>query len=70
MLTEDQIRKMLANPAQADWSKLEASDIGFSMGRAMTEEQMKAYCAQNNITPTIVKNPAPGGPGTKSTKKK
>jgi hypothetical protein len=66
MLTEEQIRKMLANPMQADWSKLQASDIGFSMGRALTEEEMKAYCAQNGIAPTVIKGPAPkpsGGSG-------
>jgi len=60
MLTEDEIRKMLQNPHTVDWSKLQPSDIGFKMGRALTEEEMHAHCLQNNIKPTILKKP-PGG---------
>lgn len=67
MLTEEQIRQMLANPLQADWSKVQAGDIGFGMGRALTEEEMKAYCAQNGIAPTVIKGPTPKlGNGTGS----
>lgn len=57
MLTKKQIEQLLANPATADWSKLSKNDIGFSMGPALTEEQMKAYCAANGIAPKVVKAP-------------
>lgn len=74
MLTEDEIRKMLQNPHTVDWSKLQPSDIGFSMGRALTEEEMHAHCLQNNIKPTILKKPSGGGTGstthTESTRQK
>lgn len=64
MLTEEQLRKMLQNPAAADWSKLKAEDVSINMGMAMTEEQMKAYCKQHNITPTIMKKPSSNGGNT------
>ncbi len=66
MLTEEQIRKMLADPTQADWSKLRASDIKMQMGRALTEDEMRAHCARHNITPTILKKP-PGSTQSSST---
>jgi len=59
MLTEDQLKKMLENPAAADWSKLKGDDVRISMGKALTEEEMRAYCAQNNIQPTIMKSKPP-----------
>jgi hypothetical protein len=55
MLTEDQIKKMLQNPAATDWSKLSASDVGMQIGKPMTEEEMREYCKKNNIQPKIVK---------------
>ena len=64
MLTKKQIEQLLANPATADWSKLSKDDISFAMGPALTEEQMKAYCAANGIAPRVVKAP------TNSTNKK
>ena len=64
MLTKKQIEQLLANPATADWSKLSKDDISFAMGPALTEEQMKAYCAANGIAPKVVKAP------TNSTNKK
>ena len=64
MLTKKQIEQLLSNPATADWSKLSKNDIGFAMGPALTEEQMKAYCAANGIAPRVVKAP------TNSTTKK
>jgi len=59
MLTEEELKKMLQNPLGADWSKLRPEDVGVSMGAAMTEEQMKAYCAQQGIRPNIIKKPPP-----------
>jgi len=64
MLTKKQIEQLLANPATADWSKLSKDDISFAMGPALTEEQMKAYCAANGIAPKVAKAP------TNSTNKK
>ena len=67
MLTKKQIEQLLTNPAAADWSKLSKNDIGFAMGPALTEEQMKAYCAANGIAPKVVKAPTDS---TNSTNKK
>jgi hypothetical protein len=67
MLTKKQIEQLLSNPATADWSKLSKNDIGFAMGPALTEEQMKAYCAANGIAPRVVKAPTNS---TNSTTKK
>lgn len=61
MLTPEELRKMLSNPGAADWSKLNPQDVGFSMGKPLTEQEMKAYCQSNGIKkPTILKKP-PGG---------
>jgi hypothetical protein len=57
MLTPDEIKQMLSNPSTADWSKLTPRDIGFSLGKPMTEAEMKAYCGQNGIQPKIIKKP-------------
>ena len=65
MLTEEELKKMLQNPAAADWSKLRAEDVSINMGMALTEEQMKAYCAQHNIQPTIMKKPPSAAPKKK-----
>jgi hypothetical protein len=55
-MTPEELRKMLQNPQAADWSKLKASDVGYSMGKPMTEAEMKAYCQANGIQqPTIMK---------------
>jgi len=62
MLTEEQIKRMLQDPKAADWSKLKADDVRMNIGRPMTEEQMRAYCAQNGIQPTIMKRPPPPPP--------
>jgi len=75
MLTKKQIEQLLANPATADWSKLSKNDISFAMGPALTEEQMKAYCAANGIAPKVVKAPTNKKPtnstnSTNSTNKK
>lgn len=67
MLTKKQIEQLLSNPATADWSKLSKNDIGFAMGPALTEEQMKAYCAAKGIAPKVVKAPTNS---TQSTTKK
>jgi hypothetical protein len=67
MLTKKQIEQLLSNPATADWSKLSKNDIGFAMGPALTEEQMKSYCAANGIAPRVVKAPTNS---THSTNKK
>lgn len=66
---------MLQDPSNADWSKLSARDVGFSLGKPMTEQEMKAHCQQNGIKqPTIVKKPAnpanPGGNGAGSSSRK
>jgi len=70
MLTKKQIEQLLSNPAAADWSKLSKDDIGFAMGPALTEEQMKAYCAANGIAPKVVKAPTNSTNSTNSTNKK
>jgi len=70
MLTKKQIEQLLSNPATADWSKLSKNDIGFAMGPALTEEQMKAYCAANGIAPRVVKAPTNSTNSTNSTTKK
>ena len=64
MLTPEEIKQMLRDPAKADWSKISPRDIGFSLGKPMTEAEMNAYCQQNGINqPTIVKKPEPGNDG-------
>lgn len=58
MLTPEEVKNMLRNPAAADWSKIKAEDITFSMGKPMTEEQMRAYCQANGIQQAnIIKKP-------------
>jgi hypothetical protein len=58
MLTPEQVKDMLRNPAAADWSKLKAEDVKFSLGTPMTEAQMRAYCESNGIQrPKIIKKP-------------
>lgn len=70
MLTPEEIKNMLQNPQSADWSKLTPRDIGFSLGKPMTEAEMKAYCQQNGIAkPQVIKKPSDGsGPSSSSQK--
>lgn len=41
--------------SSVDVSSIKASDIGYEMGAALTEDQFKAYCAEKGINPKVIK---------------
>jgi hypothetical protein len=62
-MTPEELKKMLQNPHTADWSKLDPKDVGFTVGKPMTEAEMRAYCQNNGVKPTIMKKPEQKKPG-------
>lgn len=60
-LTPELIMKYMQDPSSVDFSKvrIDPGDIKMQMGRALTEEEFKKHCQENNITPQIVKSNNP-----------
>ena len=60
-LTPELIMKYMQDPSSVDFSKvsIDPGDIKMQMGRALTEEEFKKHCRENNITPQIVKSTNP-----------
>jgi hypothetical protein len=57
-LTPELIMQYMQDPSSVDFSRvtIDPGDIKMQMGRALTEEEFKKHCRDNNIAPQIVKS--------------